>query len=138
MIYRIVEMLKAKKPNADEAWTKKLPDMARRLEESLYKGASSKQAYENIATLKARLQHVATSMTRRSSSGQQIDPRYFQAMLKGLSEERRKQFLQLDKNTQKKYFTTWMQKKKEYEIKKRAELKRREMQKLAAASTQSA
>jgi hypothetical protein len=144
MIHRIVEMLKAKKPNADETWTKKLPDMARRLEESLYKSAPSKEGYEDTSTLKARLQQVASSMTRRSSSGQQvdrhkIDRRYFQHMLQGLTSERRKQFLSLDKETQKKHFVTWMKRKREYEIKKKAELKRREQEKQKAGqSAQSA
>ena len=39
MIQKIIKLLKERKPNADDAWKKKLEDMAWRLEDSLYRRA---------------------------------------------------------------------------------------------------
>ena len=50
MIGKIVSLLKEKKPDADESWKKKLPDMARRLEDSLYRGAPDKATYSDQTT----------------------------------------------------------------------------------------
>ena len=68
MIGKIVSLLKEKKPVADESCKKKLPDMARRLEDSLYRGAPDKATYSDGATLKTRLQKVAMMMTKRKQA----------------------------------------------------------------------
>ena len=65
MIGKIVSLLKEIKPDADESWKKKLPDMARRLEDSLYRGAPDKATYSDQTTIKTRLQKVAEMMIER-------------------------------------------------------------------------
>ena len=86
MIHQIVRLLRTKKPNAPASWLKKLPvilfflrsthvdsarkhthtqDMARRLEDTLYRHAISKEEYMNTKTLKLRLQDVARQMGAR-------------------------------------------------------------------------
>ena len=65
MISRIVQLLQQRKPNAPADWLQKLPQMAKRLEENLYKAAPSFESYNNYETLKTRLQKLA----------QQIKPR---------------------------------------------------------------
>ena len=65
MIHQIVRLLRTKKPNAPASWLKKLPDMARRLEDTLYRHAKSKEEYMNAKTLKVRLQDVARRMGAR-------------------------------------------------------------------------
>ena len=57
-----VHLLQLRKPNAPQDWLKKLPQMAKRLEESLYRGASSFQAYSDESTLKQRLQQLALNI----------------------------------------------------------------------------
>ena len=49
MITRIIGLLRALKPRADAAWIAKLPDMALRLEASLYRMAPSCNEYNNDA-----------------------------------------------------------------------------------------
>ena len=92
MIHRIVEMLKAKKPNADETWTKKLPDMARRLEELLYKRAPSKAAYEYTNSLKARLKIIAGEIAKKAK-GRKSNVVQIQALVRGflLRQKRQRQ-----------------------------------------------
>ena len=54
------------------SWLKKLRDMARRLEDTLYRHAKSKEEYMNAKTLKMRLQEVARRMgarVKKNSSG---------------------------------------------------------------------
>jgi hypothetical protein len=45
MVTSIAKLLQARKPNAPTEWMKKLPQMARRLEESLFRGAPSFDEY---------------------------------------------------------------------------------------------
>ncbi|OQR88642.1 histone acetyltransferase [Thraustotheca clavata] len=61
VITRIVHFLQSQKPNAPPDWMRRLPQMAKKLEESLYRNASSKQEYMDTSTLKQRLQVVARS-----------------------------------------------------------------------------
>ena len=54
MITNIVDLLQKRKPNAPADWLKKiLPDMARRLEDNLYRDASSRERRD-------REQHVTS------------------------------------------------------------------------------
>ena len=62
MIAKIVALLQQRKPHAPEEWLKKLPQMAKRLEESLYRSAANFEAYNDVTTLKARLQQLAMSI----------------------------------------------------------------------------
>ena len=57
-----VSLLQQRKPDAPPEWIKKLPDMARRLEDSLYRTASNRTEYGNFSTLKHRLQQLAITM----------------------------------------------------------------------------
>ena len=86
-------MLKAKKPkDADETWTKKLPDMARRLEELLYKRAPSKAAYEYTNSLKARLKIIAGEIAKKAK-GRKSNVVQIQALVRGflLRQKRQRQ-----------------------------------------------
>ena len=67
MITQIVHLLQKRKPNAPPEWLKKIPDMARRLEDSLYRSAPSKDIYRDMDTLKQRLHGVAQSYQRQRS-----------------------------------------------------------------------
>ncbi|KAL7549755.1 hypothetical protein ACHAWF_013022 [Thalassiosira exigua] len=74
MIAKIVQLLRQRKPNAPQEWLNKLPQMAKRLEESLYRAAPSFEAYNNISTLKQRLQQLAMNIgmkTKRMHQAQQ-------------------------------------------------------------------
>mmetsp|Transcript_1361 Transcript_1361/g.2314 ORF Transcript_1361/g.2314 Transcript_1361/m.2314 type:complete len:1768 (+) Transcript_1361:193-5496(+) len=73
MIAKIVHLLRQRKPNAPQEWLEKLPAMAKRLEESLYRSAASFEAYNDINTLKQRLQQLAMTIgtkTRRMQQAQ--------------------------------------------------------------------
>ena len=113
MIQKIVELLKKKKPGADENWKKKLPDMARRLEDSLYRSASSRQHYADEKTLKARLQEVAIKMTKRKQMQQRpktipldkIDDKMIKHYAAKFDEKKREQFLSLPVEKQKQWRT---------------------------------
>jgi hypothetical protein len=59
MVAEIVLMLQKRKPNAPLEWLKKLPLIAKRLEALLYCSASSLEAYNDMNTLKFRLQQLA-------------------------------------------------------------------------------
>lgn len=66
MIKKIVLLLQQRKPNAPTEWLKKLPQMAKRLEESLYRSAKSFDEYNNSNTLKHRLQQLAVSIGKKT------------------------------------------------------------------------
>lgn len=67
MIHRIVQLLQQRRPNANQDWHQKLPQMAKRLEDALYNNANSYEEYNDIQTLKGRLQQLALSMGGKSS-----------------------------------------------------------------------
>ena len=66
---RLIEVLLRehymKRPVQRPGRLRNLPDLARRLEDSLYRTASSPEAYDNLNTLKQRLQNVAVRMAAR-------------------------------------------------------------------------
>ncbi|GMH70233.1 hypothetical protein TrST_g12427 [Triparma strigata] len=66
MIAKIVALLQQRKPHAPEEWLKKLPQMAKRLEESLYRSAANFEAYNDVQTLKQRLQALAMSIGHKT------------------------------------------------------------------------
>ena len=68
MIARIVSLLQKRKPDAPADWLKKLPDIAKRLEDSLYRAAHSLDEYTDFTTLKKRLQELAIRMGARAAS----------------------------------------------------------------------
>merc|ERR1712238_653417 len=74
MIAKIVHLLQQRKPNAGQEWLKKLPQMAKRLEESLYRSAPSFEAYNDVTTLKQRLQQLAINIGKKSKGGVQPQP----------------------------------------------------------------
>ncbi|KAF0775352.1 hypothetical protein AaE_000948, partial [Aphanomyces astaci] len=59
VIGRIIRFLQMQKPNAPPDWIRRLPQMARKLEEALYRKASSKPEYNDMNTLQQRLHVVA-------------------------------------------------------------------------------
>jgi hypothetical protein len=59
---RIIMILHSRKSNPDGAWLQKLPDMAKRLENALYKRSASLEEYKDQDTLLVRLQDVANIM----------------------------------------------------------------------------
>tara|TARA_B110000285_G_C15070602_1_gene587691 strand:- start:179 stop:481 length:303 start_codon:yes stop_codon:yes gene_type:complete len=66
MIHQIVALLQrakraSKKPDAPDDWFNKLPDLARRMEDTLYRSAKSKEQYVDVNSLKQRLQEVANT-----------------------------------------------------------------------------
>ena len=67
MITQIVHLLQKRKPNAPPEWLKKIPDMARRLEDSLYRAANTREIYTDMKTLKHRLHGVAQTYQRLRS-----------------------------------------------------------------------
>ena len=71
MIQQIVFLLRKRKPDAPPEWINKLPEMARRLEDRLYRVATSKDEYKNMETLKQRLQDVAIKMGAKAKVSQQ-------------------------------------------------------------------
>jgi E1A/CREB-binding protein len=66
-----VQLLRQRKPNAPQEWLEKLPAMAKRLEESLYRSAPSFDAYNDINTLKQRLQQLAMTIGTKTRRMQQ-------------------------------------------------------------------
>ena len=62
MVEEIVKLLKSRRPNANDNWHEKLPQMAKRLEEALYFEANSFDDYADKNTLKQRLQQLAITM----------------------------------------------------------------------------
>ncbi|KAL7561812.1 hypothetical protein ACA910_013348 [Epithemia clementina (nom. ined.)] len=71
MIAKIVHLLQQRKPNAPPEWLKKLPQMAKRLEESLYRSAKSFDEYNDASTLKMRLQQLAVNIGMKTKIMQQ-------------------------------------------------------------------
>ena len=66
-----------RKPDPSKEWLSKLPQLAHRLEESLYRSAPSFEAYNDISTLKARLQQLAMNIgmkTKRIQQQQAAEP----------------------------------------------------------------
>ena len=59
MVTEIARRLLARRPNASAEWLQKLPQMARRLEESLLRAAASLEEYLDRSTLRKRLQVLA-------------------------------------------------------------------------------
>ena len=74
MIAKIVSLLQQRKPDAPADWIKKLPDMARRLEDSLYRTATSIADYTEHSTLKNRLQSLAVTMGARKEKPLKMPP----------------------------------------------------------------
>ena len=67
----IIDLLRQKKPDADHEWLNKLPDIAKRLEDHLYRTAKSLAEYDDLSTLKNRLQLAATELR---GGQQQLSP----------------------------------------------------------------
>mmetsp|Transcript_7569 Transcript_7569/g.10469 ORF Transcript_7569/g.10469 Transcript_7569/m.10469 type:complete len:207 (-) Transcript_7569:167-787(-) len=64
MIAQVVHLLRQRKRNAPQEWLNKLPQMAKRLEELLYRSAPSFDSYNDVNTLKQRLQQLAKEIVR--------------------------------------------------------------------------
>jgi len=64
-----------RKPNAPKEWLDKLPQMAKRLEESLYRTASCFESYNETATLKARLQQLAMNIGMKTAQAREAAQR---------------------------------------------------------------
>lgn len=65
-------MLQARKPNAPQEWLNKLPQMAKRLEETLYRQAATFAEYSDANTLKSRLQQLAMRMKQPRATQAQL------------------------------------------------------------------
>ena len=74
MITNIARLLQAGKPNAPAEWMQKLPQMSRRLEESLFRSATSFEEYRDFSTVKKRLAALAIAMGLRARQQQQAGP----------------------------------------------------------------
>ena len=74
MITNIARLLQSRKPNATAEWTQRLPQMSRRLEESLFRSATSFEEYRDFSTVKKRLQALAIAMGLRLRQQQQAGP----------------------------------------------------------------
>ena len=70
VIEQIVRLLRRRKPGAQAEWIAKLPEMARRLEDRLYRAAATKEEYTCMETLKERLQDMAIKMGAKASRTQ--------------------------------------------------------------------
>ena len=60
-----------RKPDPSKQWLSKLPQLAHRLEESLYRSAPSFEAYNDISTLKQRLEQLAINVGMKTKRIQQ-------------------------------------------------------------------
>ncbi|KAL2493598.1 Histone acetyltransferase HAC12 [Forsythia ovata] len=58
MTEKIIEFLMQRRQPSHEVPSKKIWDLARRLEEGIFKSALSKEEYQNLATLESRLQFL--------------------------------------------------------------------------------
>jgi hypothetical protein len=56
------QLLRQRGPNAPQEGLEELPELAQRLEESLYRSAKSFQEYSDASTLKQRIQQLAVSI----------------------------------------------------------------------------
>ena len=72
MIGKIVLLLRQRKPDAPETWLKKLPQIAKRLEQHLYRMAPSLSEYNNVNTLKQRLKQLAATISMKIQQAQMI------------------------------------------------------------------
>ncbi|KAG5186122.1 hypothetical protein JKP88DRAFT_151334, partial [Tribonema minus] len=66
ILSRIVVYLQQRKPNARPEWIKKVPLMAKRLEDSLYRNAATFAEYNDMNTLRARLQQLALRLGNKA------------------------------------------------------------------------
>ena len=71
MITNIARLLQSRTPNATADWMQKLPLMSRRLEDWLFRSATSFEEYRDTSTLKKRLQALALVMGLRPQQQQQ-------------------------------------------------------------------
>jgi hypothetical protein len=62
---KIVEILRALKPNAPEKVLERVPGLAYRMEESLFRMAASEGEYRDFATLPQRLAHIQEASAKR-------------------------------------------------------------------------
>ena len=69
---RIVALLASRRPNRTVEWHNKLPLMARKLEDSLFKQANSFAEYDDESTLKHRLQLLAEKMGKTNGQRQNM------------------------------------------------------------------
>jgi len=63
-----VYLLQQRKPDAPTEWIQRLPQISKRLEDSLYRTAASFDEYIDEQTLKQRLQKLATDMGKKAHS----------------------------------------------------------------------
>jgi len=91
MIAKIVHLLQQRKPNAPQEWLKKLPQMAKRLEESLYRSAKSFEEYNDASTLKQRLQQLAVNIGMKTKKMQQQQALLQQQKLQQQQQQQRPQ-----------------------------------------------
>ncbi|KAI5082147.1 hypothetical protein GOP47_0001890 [Adiantum capillus-veneris] len=59
IVEKILLLFQRRKPRVSPEWQLKLPEFVKRLEESLYKDAASKEEYSDLSTLEQRLRAVA-------------------------------------------------------------------------------
>ena len=71
MITNIARLLQSRTPNATADWMDKLPLMSRRLEDWLFRSATSFEEYRDTSTLKKRLQALALVMGLRPQQQRQ-------------------------------------------------------------------
>ena len=71
MITNIARLLQARTPNATADWTQRLPQMSQRLEDWLFRSATSFEEYRDTSTVKKRLQALAIGMGLRAGQQQQ-------------------------------------------------------------------
>ncbi|CAM9200709.1 unnamed protein product [Chrysoparadoxa australica] len=62
ILTKILAYLQQRKPNVRPEWIKKVPQMAKRLEDSLYRSAASFEDYSDMSTLRQRLQQLAVRL----------------------------------------------------------------------------
>ena len=91
MIGKIVLLLQQRKPNAPPEWLKKLPQMAKRLEESLYRSAKSFDEYNDASTLKQRLQQLAVNIGMKTKKLQQAQIMQHQKQLQQQVQQQQQQ-----------------------------------------------
>lgn len=71
VIDEIVDLMQRSKPDASEEWLNMLPPMAKRLEEALYRSSYSSEEYNDMETLKPRLQQLANNILMIKTKGVQ-------------------------------------------------------------------
>ena len=81
-----MQLLQARKPNAPQDWLNKLPQMAKRLEETLYRTAPTFIAYNDANTLKQRLQQLAMRM-KQPKNNRQAQQQLFQRQQQELARQ---------------------------------------------------